>query len=180
MNTPVFTSALLICISFLLSGTFTSLAEAQSDSAFNTTHSSSSEILQAVKIAQASMSGSIVRAEKKFARERTYWRVDVITSSGAAVEIQIDLEEHRIIAVKAEEGPFDYGFEPGSGLTGLEAAKSKAESEAGSPVLKWKLVESAKGMQYHFWLFTKGGPAQYKLDAVSGERIVSKKRIKKR
>lgn len=48
-----------------------------------------------------------------------------------------------------------------------------------SKVLKWKLVESKSGMQYHFWMFTKGGAAQLKIDAVTGERIMKNRRRRK-
>ncbi len=144
------------------------------------TGSSDIEITEAISITSQALEGKIIKAEKKFAKERTYWEVEVISPAGSAVELQVSTEEHKILGIVSEEGPFDYELTAGDALKKFSEVRVQAESVSGSKVLKWKLVESKSGMQYHFWMFTKGGAAQLKIDAVTGERIMKKSGKKKK
>ncbi|MBK6879055.1 MAG: PepSY domain-containing protein [Ignavibacteria bacterium] len=144
------------------------------------TSSSDNEITEAISITSLALEGKIIKAEKKFAKERTFWEVEVISPTGSTVELQVSTEEDKILAIIAEEGPFDYELIVGDALKKFSEVRAQAESVSASKVLKWKLVESKSGMQYHFWMFTKGGAAQLKIDAVTGERIMKKSAKKKK
>lgn len=144
------------------------------------TGSSDIEITEAISITSQALEGKIIKAEKKFAKERTYWEVEVISSIGSTVELKVSTEEDIIFGIAAEEGPFDYELTAGNGLKKFSEVRDIAESVSQSKILKWKLVEGKAGMQYHFWMFTKGGAAQLKIDAVTGERIMKKSGKKKK
>jgi uncharacterized membrane protein YkoI len=144
------------------------------------TNTSDNEITEAISITSLALEGKIIKAEKKFAKDRTFWEVEVISPTGSEVELKVSTEEDIIFGIVAEEGPFDYELTAGDALKKFSEVRAQAESVSGSKVLKWKLVESKSGMQYHFWMFTKGGAAQLKIDAVTGERIMKKSGKKKK
>ena len=139
-----------------------------------------SEIEKAINITAKAVNGNIVKAEKKFAKDNSYWETEVITNSGSSLKLNIDVSGQRIFGIKSEEGPFDYELIAGDNLISFSDAKQNAESTSGSKVLKWKLAETKSGLQYQFWIFTKGNAAQFKLDASTGERIMKKTSRKKK
>ncbi len=140
---------------------------------------STGSIHQAIEIAYSAIDAEVVRAEKKYVSERLLWRLNIQARSGSSIVMSILTGEGRITEVKSDEGPFDYDLDPGQGLIRFSEAKTVAEKEAGTVILKWKLAETSSGFQYHFWFFTKGGPAQFKMNAKTGERIMKKKGKKK-
>jgi hypothetical protein len=150
-----------------------------SDSTQTLQSNSTGEIEESIRIAYSAVEGKIIKAEKKYAKEKSFWEVVVITASGSEIEFQVSTDNRMILGITADEGPFDYELLPGENLIRFSDARSKAESASGSKVLKWRFVEGKSGMQYHFWMFTKGGAAQFKLDAVTGERITKKSAKKK-
>ncbi len=158
----------------------TSIEQFHSDSTQLQSRTSINEIETAINLTASAVSGNIVKAEKKFARENIYWETEVITNSGSSLKLNIDVTGQRIFGIRSEEGPFDYELIAGENLISFSDAKQKAESASGSKVLKWKLVETKSGLQYQFWIFTKGGAAQFKLDAATGERIMKKSPKKKK
>lgn len=138
------------------------------------------EIITAVEIASAALEAEVVKAEKKFQGGTVYWKAEMLCTSGSEVRLLINIGGKRIAEASSEEGAFDYEFDPGGNLIPLSEAQSLAEKNAGRKILKWKLVENKAGSQYHFWLFTKGGAAQFRVDALTGEQISGKGGRKKK
>jgi len=180
MKTSLAFSAIVIlffqyCVNCKIAG-----ASHRFDSSQTYSGNSTSEIETALNVTAEAVIGNIVRAEKKFAKDNIYWETEVITNSGSSLKLNIDISGQRIFGIKSEDGPFDYELIAGENLISFSDAKQNAESTSGSKVLKWKLVETKSGLQYHFWIFTKGGAAQFKLDAATGERIMKKSPKKKK
>ena len=165
---------LLACICFCTLHETHSFAAVTAD-----TLTGSNSIVQAIAIANSAVDAEIVKAEKKYVSERLVWRLNLQLPAGSALVLNISVNENRITDAKGDEGPFEYDFDPGQGLMRFSEAKASAEKESGAGILKWRLSESAAGFRYQFWIFAKGGPAQYKLDAKTGERIMKKKTRKK-
>lgn len=169
----------LLSLAFVFLFTLSALSSSVRDTILKDLSSADSEILSVIESSLSAADGNIVKAEKKYARERVYWLVVMITDPGGEIRMHIDPDRKSVLEISAEEGPFDYEVIPGNGLINFSEARKSAESVAGSRVLKWKLVDAKAGRQYHFWMFTKGGAAQFKLDAVTGERIMKKQGKKK-
>ena len=120
--------------------------------------------------------GDIIKAEKKFKKNIQIWKVDVHLPSGGFVEIEISASEKNILQIEADEGPFEYDLEPGDGMVSFNTAKKNAEDHSGLKILKWILKQNKEKYEYNFWVFTKSGKAQVKIDAGTGDLILNNKK----
>jgi len=123
------------------------------------------------------LTGEVTKIEKKFKKDIPIWKVNMITATGGSMEIELSYKEKRLLNLEADEGPFDYEILPDSSLVPFSVAKKTAEEYAAQNILKWCFRPNRDKMEYNFWLFTKTGKAQVKVDAETGE-IVSKKKKK--
>lgn len=122
--------------------------------------------------------GDIIKAEKKFKKNIQIWKVNVHLPSGGFVEMEISASEKKILQIEADEGPFEYDLAPGEGIVSFNSAKKNAEDHSGQKILKWILKQNKEKFEYNFWVFTKSGKAQVKIDAGSGDLILNNKKKK--
>ena len=122
--------------------------------------------------------GEVTKIEKKFKKDNPIWKVNMITPTGGSLEIELPHNEKKILNLEAEEGPFDYDISPVAGMVSFSAAKKTAEGYTSKNILRWSLRQNRDKMEYNFWLFTKTGKAQVKVDAESGEVITKSKKKK--
>lgn len=122
--------------------------------------------------------GDIIKAEKKFKKNIQMWKVNVHMPSGGFVEMEISASEKKILQIEADEGPFEYEIAPGEGIVSFNSAKKNAEDHSGQKILKWVLKQNKEKYEYNFWVFTKSGKAQVKIDADSGDLILNNKKKK--
>ena len=123
--------------------------------------------------------GEIFKIEKKFKKEIPVWNIEMVTKNGGSLELEISGAEEKLLAIVADEGPFDYEINPGNEIIPLSAAIKNAEEFTSQKVKKWKLIKFKEKYEYDFWLFTKSGKAQVRIDALSGE-IITKRKSKKK
>lgn len=120
--------------------------------------------------------GEVTKIEKKFKKDIPIWKINMITSTGGSIEIELSYKEMRLLNLEADEGPFDYEMIADPKMVSFSAAKKTAEEYAAQNILKWSLRFNRDKMEYNFWLFIKTGKAQVKIDAESGEIITKKKK----
>ena len=123
--------------------------------------------------------GEIFKIEKKFKKEIPVWNIEMVTKNGGSLELEISGAEEKLLEIIADEGPFDYEINPGNEIIPLSAATKTAEEFTSQKVKKWKLIKFKEKYEYDFWLFTKSGKAQVRIDALSGE-IITKRKSKKK
>jgi len=121
--------------------------------------------------------GEVTKVEKKFKKDIPIWKVNMITPTGGSMEIELSYKEKKLLNLEADEGPFDYEILPDPGMVSFSFAKKTAEEYTAQNILRWSLRPNRDKMEYNFWLFTKTGKAQVKIDAESGE-VISKKKKK--
>ncbi|MEO6695547.1 MAG: PepSY domain-containing protein [Ignavibacteria bacterium] len=122
--------------------------------------------------------GEVTKVEKKFKKDIPIWKINMITSTGGSIEVELSCKDKKLLNLEADEGPFDYEIIPDNGMVSFTAAKKTAEEYTSQNILKWCLKQNRDKMEYNFWLFTKTGKAQVKVDAESGD-IVTKTKKKK-
>lgn len=122
--------------------------------------------------------GEIFKIEKKFKKEIPVWNIEMITKTGGSLEFEISGAEEKLLEIIADEGPFDYEINPGNEIIPLSAATRTAEEFTSQKVMKWKLTQIKEKYEYDFWLFTKSGKAQVRIDALTAEIITKRKRKK--
>lgn len=122
--------------------------------------------------------GEIIKAEKKFKKNTQIWKINVHIPSGGFVNMEISAADKKILQIDAEEGPFEYEIVPDEGIVSFNSAKRNAEEYSGQKILKWNLKQNRDKFEYSFWMFTKSGKAQVKIDAGSGDLILSNKKRK--
>jgi len=130
----------------------------------------------AIDLVSGLLQGEITSIEKKFKKDIPIWKINTITSSGGSLDVELTFKDRKLIRLDADEGPFDYEINPDSGLVIFSSAKKTAEDFAAQKTLKWTLFKNRDKWEYNFWLFTKTGKAQVRVDAVSGEIISVKKK----
>ena len=123
--------------------------------------------------------GEITKVEKKFKKDIPVWVIDMNASNGGSISFEISSGGNILLGIKAVEGPFDYDIKPGEEFVSLSSAKKTAEEFTSQKVLKWEFKQVKEKFEYGFWLFTKNGKAQVRVDAVSGE-IITKRKTKKK
>jgi len=149
----------------------------QSSAKFLDTNAGSSiSITDAVDYANMLMEGEIVKAERKFRRDVLFWKLDLVTSQKGVIKFEISLTDRTLIRLDSDEGPFEYEIKPGDEYASFSTAKNAAEVFTGQKILKWNYFKNKNSWEYNFWLFTKSGKAQVRVDAVSGEVIKNKKK----
>jgi len=120
--------------------------------------------------------GDVTKVEKKFKKDIPIWKVNMITPTGGSMEFELSYKEKKLLNLEADEGPFDYEVFPDSSLVSFSNAKKTAEEYAAQNILKWSLRTNRDKMEYNFWLFSKTGKAQVKVDAETGEIVTKKKK----
>lgn len=135
-------------------------------------------IIEVIDFSLLLVSGEVIKIEKKFKKDSPIWKVSMITSSGGSIDLELSYKENKLLNAEADEGPFDYELSPEPSLVSFSTAKRTAEEYTTQKVLKWSLKQNREKMEYNFWLFTKTGKAQVKVDAESGEVITKKKKNK--
>jgi len=120
--------------------------------------------------------GEVTKVEKKFKKDIPIWKVNMVTPTGGSMVIELSYKEKKLLNLEAAEGPFDYEIIPEPGMVSFSAAKKTAEEYTSQNILKWSLKPNREKMEYNFWLFTKTGKSQVKIDAESGEVITKKKK----
>ncbi|MEO8663961.1 MAG: PepSY domain-containing protein [Ignavibacteria bacterium] len=133
-------------------------------------------ITDAVDYAKRLMEGEIVKAERRFKKDIPFWKLDLVTGQKGIVEFEIALDEKNIIRIESGEGPFEYELVPAEKFVSFSKAKKAAEDFTGQKILKWNYFKNKSAWEYNFWIFTKSGKAQVRVDAESGEVIKNKKK----
>ena len=133
-------------------------------------------ISDAVDYARMLMEGEVVKAERRFKKDVPFWKLDMVTEQKGVVEFEISLTEKDLIRIDSDEGPFDYEIRPVEKYISFLYAKKSAEESTGQKILKWNYFKNKNSWEYNFWVFTKSGKAQVRVDAESGEIINNKKK----
>lgn len=134
------------------------------------------DIKDAVDFAMQLTEGNITKAERKFKKEIPLWKIDLITIQNGVIEIEISAVDKSLIRLDADEGPFDYEIDSDKSFISYSAAKKIAEDLSGLKILKWNFFKNKNNWEYNFWLFTKSGKAQVRVNAETGEIITNKKK----
>lgn len=140
---------------------------------------SSNKISEIADYISSLLKCDIVKIEKKYKSENIIWIADIITSGGGTVRIEVNSDTKDILHILASEGPFDYNFVPFENAVSFDDAKNITEKQYSRKILKWALRKNKGKFEYNFWMFTKTGKAQLRIDAESGEAILKKGKIKK-
>lgn len=132
-------------------------------------------IKDAVDYVHSLIDGEIISAEKKFKKNLLVWEIKLITYHRGIILFEVSAIDKTLIKLSAEEGPFDYEINNSYGIVAYSIAKKTAEDQSGQKTLKWNFFRNKDKWEYNFWLFTKSGKAQLRIDAESGEIIKKKK-----
>ncbi|MBK8981949.1 MAG: hypothetical protein IPM38_06415 [Ignavibacteria bacterium] len=135
-------------------------------------------IVDAVNFISEKSHGEIVSAEKKFRKDNPVWEINLITEPGSAVKIEVSYFERSVLSMISDETPFTYDLRPSENFISLTEAIRIVSEHTQQNVMKWKFHKVKDNWEYNFWLFTKSGKAQLRLNAESGEIISSKKKSK--
>lgn len=146
------------------------------DTNFNETPRNSSGIREAVEYVLSLINGEIISAEKKFKNEIAYWKIDLITEERGGLSFEISGSANSVIKIISSEGPFDYEILPSKEHVKYSEACKTAEASVGMKILKWNYLKVKDKWEYHFWVFTKSGKAEVRVDAETGEVIKKKKK----
>lgn len=133
-------------------------------------------IVDAINFALGYFEGTVTKAEKKFKKDIPIWEIDLITAERGSIELEISSSDKNLIKVISSEGPFDYEIKPDKNFIAFSSAKKTAEDLTGQKILKWNYYKNRSRWEYNFWLFTKSGRAQVRVDAETGEVVSSKKK----
>ncbi|MBS1519329.1 MAG: PepSY domain-containing protein [Bacteroidetes bacterium] len=135
-------------------------------------------ITDAIELVREIMNGEIISACRKFRKDYPYWEINIIAAGGSSVEVEIVHSEMKILSMSSDEGPFTYDLKPSDVLISFFQAVRVVSEKTTSPILKWKFLKVKDKWEYDFWLFTKSGKAQMRVDAETGEIISAKKKKK--
>lgn len=116
----------------------------------------------------------IIKVEKKFKKDVQIWKLNVVTLQGGTMKLEYSVIENSLIQIEADEGPYDYDLTAIPETVSFMNAKKIAEEYANQKVLKWNLKKSKDIWEYNFWMFTKSGKAQVRVNGISGELILKK------
>lgn len=144
----------------------------------DTIKNNSLTISDAVNFVKEISGGDVISAERKFKKSDPLWELILITEDGSFVKMEISFYERTVLLMSSEEGPFTYDIKPAQEFISLSEAIKIADSQSSQKVLKWKFLKLKDKWEYNFWLFTKSGKAQLRLDAETGEIITGKKNKK--
>ena len=132
-------------------------------------------ISEAVNFVMEISGGEVISAERKFKKSDPLWELILITSEGSFVKMEISFFDKTVLMMSSDEGPFTYDIKPSQDYISLFEAINIADSQSSQKVLKWKFLKVKDKWEYNFWLFTKSGKAQLRLDAETGEIITGKR-----
>jgi len=136
-------------------------------------------IIDAIDFINSICKGKIVKIEKKFKKEIPVWKFNLLLKEGSSLEIELSDNENKLLQIEANEGPYEYEIISRSGFISFTSAKKIAEEHTSQKILKWNLKQVKNKFEYNFWLFTKSGKAQVRVDAETGEIITKSKNKKK-
>ncbi|MBV6478149.1 MAG: hypothetical protein HGGPFJEG_00897 [Ignavibacteria bacterium] len=131
-------------------------------------------IKRVIVAAESLMQCEILKVEKKFAKEIPVWKIIAATNDGGTIAIEYTFTEIELIQITAEGGLFDYDILPMKESVTFKTAKNIAENHSGLKTMKWSFKKVKQNWEYNFWVYTKSGKAQLRVDAVSGELILKK------
>lgn len=134
-------------------------------------------INEAISYAEGFLEGEVIYAEKKFVRDKAIWKILQATKQKGIIKYEVAGDELCLLRIESDEGPFEYELILNKKHVSFSSAKNKAESLTGQKILKWFYTKNKESWEYGFWLFTKSGKAQVKIDAESGEVISKKKAL---
>jgi len=141
----------------------------------DTNQNNSLTISDAVNFVKEISGGEVISAERRFKKSDPVWEIILISEEGSFVKMEISFYERTVYMMNSDEGPFTYDIKPATDLISLSEAIKIADSRSSQKVLKWKFLKVKDKWEYNFWLFTKSGKAQLRLDAETGETITGKK-----
>ncbi len=142
----------------------------------DTNLNNSVSIKDAVDYAAHLLEGEIISAEKKFRKDIPIWKINLVTLQRGIIEFEISGLDKSLLRIDADQGPFDYNLKSDSTLLSFIAARKIAEDVNSQKILKWNFTKNKDKWEYDFWLFTKTGKAQVRVDAESGEILSNKKK----
>lgn len=119
----------------------------------------------------------IIKIEKKYKNGNILWVTDLISAGGGSMRMEISSDKNEILYIYSSEGPFDYNIVPVDNGVSFDEARNTAERQSSKKILKWVFRKNKGKYEYNFWMFTKTGKAQLRIDAESGEIIVKSARI---
>ena len=112
---------------------------------------SSDELPASIEAAALAMvSGTIESAERDDSEGFSSWSIDVRTTSGAEVDVELLAGSGRLYEADGSEGPFDYAFTPTGYLTLAQALS--AASIGPNDIDEWSLDRDDDRMTYDFEL----------------------------
>jgi len=157
------------------------IADKYMKSTFNfpdTNNNTHINIVEAVNFISEKSSGEIISAEKKFRKDNPFWELILFSESGSAVKLEVSCFERTILSMISDETPAAFDLRPSENFISLTEALKIVSEQTPQKVMKWKFHKVKDNWEYNFWLFTKSGKAQLRLNAESGEIISSKKKSK--
>ncbi|MEO8447309.1 MAG: PepSY domain-containing protein [bacterium] len=180
-STKQFLSVILLLIFILPSGGRTEQIKYNqtSNNFLDTNTAELVKIFAALEFVSSIFAGEILKAERKFKKDIPVWEMDMVTTDKGIIEIEISAIDKSLQRIDADEGPFEYEIDPGESSIKYKAARKIAEEFTGQKTLKWNYFRNRNGYEYNFWLFTKSGKAQVRVNAETGEILTKTKKIKK-
>lgn len=157
------------------------IADKYMNSAFNfpdTNNNTHLSIVDAVNFISERSRCEIISAEKKFRKDNPVWELILITETGSSVKLEVSYFERAILSMNSDESPSAFDLRPSENFISLTEALKIVSEQTPQNVMKWKFHKVKDNWEYNFWLFTKSGKAQLRLNAESGEIISSKKKSK--
>ncbi len=136
------------------------------------------DIKEAIAYSSSLCEGFITKAEQKFRKDIPVWKIDIITKDRGYLKVELSAFDNSLLRIESEEGPFNYEIKPGGNFIPFSEAQKSAEMHTGMKTLKWNLTKGKNVWEYSFWLFIKSGKAQIRVNAETGEIIVSRKKKK--
>ncbi len=88
---------------------------------------------------QAIVDGTAVSSEAELENGVSAWKLEVVTSGGAEVEIYYRQDDLSLIRIDGENGPFNYNAFPGNGLIDFAQALSVGAGQTPEDLSAWRL-----------------------------------------
>ncbi len=113
----------------------------------------------------------IVHVEIDTEHDRRAWKITVITSSGAEVEITVEEESGELVEIRGEIGPFDYDVTP-EGLINFSEILAIVLDTGDEELIAWELEFNADFKWVYQLIIVAGdNKIRIRIDAETGEII---------
>ena len=93
----------------------------------------------AVDLALVLFPGTVQEVELEVEEGQRTWKVDILGTGGAEVEVYMLAASDELYRIDGEKGPFSYDIDPGTSLMTFSEAKIRADTEAGESLESWNL-----------------------------------------